>query len=144
MLQEHKALFETVRNSAYFWYSIISSSDRSDAISENVVCDDSLVVSALADGVLASCPLLLIDRYGAAAPSPPSSPAGTASARWTCPNRRCGRENLGNVRRCAFCLTDPRPPAVHVLFVLHGFRVGEARSVPRRRPPRICGASCRC
>ncbi|CBK23088.2 uncharacterized protein [Blastocystis hominis] len=104
VLKEHKTLFETVRNSAYF----------SDTIAENVIHDDSLVVSSLEDGVLASCPLLLIDRYGKTDTSVQNSPNSNGTlSQWTCPNRRCAHINLSNVRRCPYCLMDPNPPSLH-------------------------------
>ena len=80
------------------------------------------------DGVLASCPLLLIDRYGKTDTSVQNSPMSSGTfSQWTCPNRRCAHINLSNVRRCPYCLMDPNPPSLHVLFVLHGFRVLSGR-----------------
>ena len=116
-------MFDTVRHSAYFSYSKNHGFIDSDTIMTNMMQNDSLVVSSLEDGVLASCPLLLIDRYGVSEFSTPSSPHLKTPSTWTCPNPSCHHINLSNVRRCPYCLMDPNPPPLHVLFVLHGFRV---------------------
>ena len=47
---------------------------------------------------------------------------------WVCGNESCKRRCPCSLQRCPYCLTDRSSHTLHVVFMLHGFRVDETAS----------------
>lgn len=47
---------------------------------------------------------------------------------WVCGNESCKRRCPYSLQRCPYCLTDRSSHTLHVVFMLHGFRVDETAS----------------
>ena len=47
---------------------------------------------------------------------------------WVCGNESCKRRCPYSLERCPYCLTDRSSHTLHVVFMLHGFRVDETAS----------------
>lgn len=121
VIEDHLTMFDTVLNSEYFRYHSLSSLTPSDAAGSDVLGNDSLLNYVFnAEGGL-QCPLLLVDRYDTNRLR--SSLSRDEAFTWICPNVSCKHVNRTNAERCSYCLTYRTFSNLHVVFLLHGFRV---------------------
>lgn len=92
-----------------------------EAAGSDILENDSLFTYAFTSEGILQCPLLLVDRYDTSRLM--TSLSKEESNTWICSNPSCKHLNLTNVERCPFCLTYRSVPSLHVVFLLHGFRV---------------------
>ena len=96
----------------------------SDASIYNMIGNDSLINLAFDQEGDIQCPLFLIDRYNNKFTQLPRSLSMEEESMWICSNASCKQQNSIQLQRCSSCLSHKSIPSTHVVFLLHGFRVG--------------------
>lgn len=67
--------------------------------------------------------LLLVEQY-----QKKEEMKGKEEMEWVCKNESCKKRCPYSLQRCPYCLTDRNSHSLHVVFMLHGFRVRKTPS----------------